>query len=153
MRRWTDPGTCDELTVLVVPSDQRFRLFSMAHDQHGHQGVERTYHILRQRCYWPGLLEDVTAWVQQCARCQPAKKSAVAIRQRSGHLIASQPLEVLALDFLTVDQASDGTEHVLTMTHVLTMIHAWTMIDPNVKITWKSRVQQMYLQGKYYATI
>ena len=120
MRRWTDPGTCDELTVLVVPSDQRFRLFSMAHDQHGHQGVERTYHILRQRCYWPGLLEDVTAWVQQCARCQPAKKSAVAIRQRSGHLIASQPLEVLALDFLTVDQASDGTEHVLTMTDVFT---------------------------------
>ena len=29
-------------------------------------------------------------------------------------------MEVLALDFLTVDQASDGTKHVLTMTDEFT---------------------------------
>ena len=120
MRRWTEPGTREVLLIPVIPADRRRELFCMAHDQHGHQGAERTYQILRRRCYWPGLLEDVTVWVRQCARCQPAKRAAIPIFQPPGHLTASQPLEILALDYLTLDEASDGTEHVLTMTDVFT---------------------------------
>ncbi|KAL8565848.1 hypothetical protein ACOMHN_057274 [Nucella lapillus] len=38
----------------------------------------------------------------------------------SGHLLASRPLEVLAIDFTKLDQASDGREDVLVMTDVFT---------------------------------
>ena len=41
-----------------------------------------------------------------------------ATNTTSGHLIASRPLEVLAIDFTKLDQASDGRENVLVMTDV-----------------------------------
>lgn len=40
---------------------------------HGHQGVDRTLELLRQRCCWPGMLADVQSWCQTCERCQVAK--------------------------------------------------------------------------------
>ncbi|MCB4745566.1 MAG: transposase family protein, partial [Sulfurovum sp.] len=43
-----------------------------------------------------------------------------ATNTTSGHLIASRPLEVLAIDFTKLDQASDGRENVLVMTDVFT---------------------------------
>ena len=43
-----------------------------------------------------------------------------ATNTTSGHLIASHPLEVLAIDFTKLDQASDGRENVLVMTDVFT---------------------------------
>lgn len=29
------------------------------HQHHGHQGVECTLELVRQRCYWPGMSVDV----------------------------------------------------------------------------------------------
>ena len=43
-----------------------------------------------------------------------------ATNTTSGDLIASRPLEVLAIDFTKLDQASDGRENVLVMTDVFT---------------------------------
>ena len=43
-----------------------------------------------------------------------------ATNTTSGYLIASRPLEVLAIDLTKLDQASDGRENVLVMTDVFT---------------------------------
>jgi len=37
-----------------------------------------------------------------------------------GHLLASKPIEVLAIDFTVLEPATDGTENVLVMTDVFT---------------------------------
>ena len=120
MRHWMEPGTKVKQLVVVAPISERKRLFQLAHSRHGHQGAERTYQLLRRRCFWPGMLDDVSEMVKRCERCQPAKKATIGVRQQRGHIIANQPLEILALDFLTVDQAADGTEHLLVMTDVFT---------------------------------
>ena len=120
MRRWTDNETREETNVVVLPESQRETVLQFAHDRHGHQGSERTYQLLRRRCYWPKMLDDVLGYCSRCQRCQPAKKPANPIQQNMGHLTASQPLEVLALDFLKLDRASNGIEDVLVVTDVFT---------------------------------
>ena len=43
---------------------------------------------------------------------------APALRTTSSHLLASRPLEILAIDFTKLDTASDGRENVLVLTDV-----------------------------------
>ena len=54
---------------LLVPEVLRDVLLESAHDKWGHQGFVRTYALLKQRCYWPGMNHSVKRHVQACAEC------------------------------------------------------------------------------------
>lgn len=48
---------------LVTPEVLQGTLLRLCHDQSGHQGAERTLHLLRRRAYWPNMhldIEDTT---------------------------------------------------------------------------------------------
>ena len=107
-----------KLDVPVIPINRRTEVINLAHHQHGHQGSERTLKLLRRRCYWPNMAIDISEAVHHCTRCQEAKKPGNKVFQPEGHLTATQPLEIVAIDFLTLDKASDGREDVLVLTDV-----------------------------------
>lgn len=74
----------------------------------GHQGIERKQKLLRQRCFWVGMHEDVEQWVKQCQRCVLTKLPQPKIRSPMKPFLASRPLEVVAVDFTLLKPASDG---------------------------------------------
>ena len=82
----------------------------------GHQGSERTLALVRRRCYWPGMTNDVTNYCRRCERCVICKAPLPKVRPPIGSLIASRPLQILAIDYSKLDKASDGREDVLVMT-------------------------------------
>ena len=88
------------------------------HQDHGHQGIERTMELVRQRCYWPGMSTDIKQWVQTCERCQVAKDSGSVPHSFMGHLLASQPNEIVAIDFTLLEPSRNGLENVLVLTDV-----------------------------------
>lgn len=91
---------------------------AQVHQGHGHQGVERTLELLRQRCYWPGMTSDATQWCRECERCQVAKDARTGASSFMGHLLASSPNEILAIDFTLLEPSQNGLENVLVMTNV-----------------------------------
>ena len=107
--------------VAIIPSSMVPRVLQLAHDDCGHQGSERTYQILARRCYFPNMLTAVQEHCRKCERCQRAKR-ATALAQIPGHLSASRPFEVVAMDFLTIEPDRNGREHVLVLTDVFTKI-------------------------------
>ena len=115
-RRLQDPqrGTVEQL---VLPSTLKPDVLASLHDNMGHQGLDRTTELLRARVYWPGMFGEVRSYIHACQRCTMGRKPAT--NTTSGHLIASRPLEVLAIDFTKLDQASDGRENVLVMTEAV----------------------------------
>ncbi|MGH0176852.1 UNVERIFIED_CONTAM: hypothetical protein FKN15_073716 [Acipenser sinensis] len=44
---------------LLLPEILKKEVLTSLHDDHGHQGVERTMHLIRQRVFWPGMGKDV----------------------------------------------------------------------------------------------
>ena len=106
--------------LVVLPKSHRQVAIQLAHDRTGHQGSERTAALLRLRCYWPRQDDDVAEYVRTCRGCQISKRPTDPINRKPGHLTASEPLEVLAMDFLTLDKAANGTENVLVFTDVFT---------------------------------
>ena len=103
---------------VLVPAALKDKVLTEVHQNHGHQGVGRTLELLRQRCYWPGISSDVRRWCQTCERCQVAKDSGPPVRALMGHLLASEPNEILAMDFTLLESTHNGIENVLVMTDV-----------------------------------
>ena len=89
------------------------------HDKLGHQGVDRTTAILRQRCYWRNMDRDIDLHIKNCSRCILAKGGRQT-KPTMGSLLANKPLEVLAIDFTTLEKATSGVENVLVLTDVFT---------------------------------
>ena len=108
-RHLQDPqrGTVEQL---VLPSAMKADVLAFFHNNMGHQGLDRTIRLLRARIYWPGMFGKVQGYIDACARCTMGQKPST--NTTSGHLVASRPLEVLAIDFTKLDQASDGRENV-----------------------------------------
>lgn len=116
-RRVLRPDGGEQQHQLVLPEALREEVLQQLHHGHGHQGVERTTELVRQRCYWPGMYKQVKQWCYHCQRCIMAKPMQSAAHAPMGHLLASKPNHILAIDF-TLDRSRDGREHVLIMTDV-----------------------------------
>lgn len=57
----THVGECH---LLLLPACLKEPVLESVHDCMGHQGIERTRNLLRQRCFWVGMYEDVEQWVK-----------------------------------------------------------------------------------------
>lgn len=112
------PPSRQTVHQLLLPKALQAEVLTSLHDNHGHQGAERTTALVRERCYWPNMHTDIDQWCKECERCTIAKAVRPTVRTFMGHLTASRPLEVVAIDFTTLEKASDGREHVLVVTDV-----------------------------------
>ena len=116
-RRVQDPneGALDQMLLLKVLHST---VLNSLHDQAGHQGSERTWALLKHRCYWPTMKTDITEHCSKCERCVIAKAPQPKIRPPIGSLLAERPLEILAIDYTVLEKSSCGKENLLVMTDV-----------------------------------
>lgn len=58
-RQCYHPQGGEAFLQLLLPTSLKTMVMQQLHDEHGHQGVERTTELVRKRCFWPGMCEDV----------------------------------------------------------------------------------------------
>ena len=104
---------------LLLPTSLHEQVMQTLHDDLGHQSPEKTIAVARTRCYWIGMMGDVTTYCRQCSRCALAKEGR-KLHTTMGSLIANKPLDVVAMDYTLLDRSSSGLENVLVMTDVFT---------------------------------
>lgn len=119
-RRVFRPDGGEEVQQLILPDCLKGEVLQQLHQNHGHQGIERTTELVKQRCYWPGMGEDIKQWCQQCKRCVVAKHTQPQTRAPMTHLLAARPNQILAIDFSFLEPSRDGREQVIVMTDVFT---------------------------------
>ena len=109
-----------EYHQLVLPQRYHKKILQSLHNDLGHQGIDRTLDLLRERVYWPTMTQDASSWVKQCRRCQVAKGNYNIPKPKFGHLITHNPLDLVCLDFTKVDPSKGVKENVLVMTDAFT---------------------------------
>ena len=62
-----------ELKQFLLPDTLKEKVITSLHDDMGHQGLERSLQLIRERCYWPKMYSDVENWIKNCERCTLAK--------------------------------------------------------------------------------
>ena len=85
------------------------------HDDIGHLGIERTLSLLTDHFYWPNQTKDVEQYIQTCPRC--LKFKAVPDRVELTPILATRPLELVHIDFLTIESGkTDKDINILVVT-------------------------------------
>lgn len=136
-----------ECLQVLLPTCLVELVLESVHDQMGHQGVERTLALLKPRCYWIGMYDAVEKWVKSCQRCVLAKMPQPKIQAPWTPFLASQPLEVVAMDFTILEPASDGRENVLVVTDVFTKFsQAFPTRDQKADTTAKILLKEWILK-------
>ena len=87
---------------LVLPLPYRRKAIEYCHDKMGHLGLEKTLELVRERFFWPGLTRDVEKYLSVCSRCL-CRKVLANDRAPLGHLHSTQPMEMLCIDYLTLE--------------------------------------------------
>ncbi|XP_038124076.1 uncharacterized protein LOC119771905 isoform X2 [Cyprinodon tularosa] len=81
----------------------------------GHLGIDRTLDLVRTRFYWPRMATDIEQKVKTCDRCirrkTPPEKAASLVNIATTH-----PLELVCMDFLSLEPDSSNTSNILVMT-------------------------------------
>uniref|UniRef100_A0A3P9ITK5 Gypsy retrotransposon integrase-like protein 1 n=1 Tax=Oryzias latipes TaxID=8090 RepID=A0A3P9ITK5_ORYLA len=100
---------------LVLPPNLRPAVLKALHNDMGHMGVERTLDLVRQRFFWPRMAADVDQTIKTCDRCVRRK----ALPERAAPLVnirTCRPLELLCMDFLSLEPDSANTKDILVLT-------------------------------------
>ena len=82
----------------------------------GHLGQDRTVASCQERFFWPGMTSDIAGYIAQCQRCIRAKAPHLPHCAPLESIITSQTMEVVALDFLTLEDGPGGVANVLVIT-------------------------------------
>ena len=72
--------------------------------------MERTLGLLQERFFWPKMATDITVYIRTCKRFTHFMLPQERAEMKT--IIASYPLELIHLDFLTIEAKSDSNKNV-----------------------------------------
>ncbi|RXN10943.1 Retrovirus-related Pol polyprotein from transposon 412 [Labeo rohita] len=116
---------------LVLPEEYHSDVLRHLHDDLGHMGIDRTLDLVRNRFYWPKMASDVEHKIRTCGRCirrkVPPEKAAPLV-----NITTNRPLQLVCMDFLTLELDHSNTKDVLVITDHFTK-YALAVPTPNQK--------------------
>ena len=105
----------ESVKVLCLPKALQEYVFRAYHDDLGHQGRERTSSLIKRRFFFPGLEQFVRWKVQHCGRCI-RRKTAPTKAAELVTITSSAPMELICIDYLSLECSKGGFENILVIT-------------------------------------
>ncbi len=100
---------------LVLPEKHKSTVLRELHDEMGHQGVDRTTSLIRDRFYWPYMQREIEEYVMRRCVCLKHKKPCHETRAPLTNIVTTQPFELVSVDFLHLDKCKGGYEYILVI--------------------------------------
>ena len=114
-KTYTDNSSSKKIQwQLVVCKAYRSRALAGCHDDVGHQGRMRTLSLLRERFFWSGMQAEAMQHVLKCTRCLRRKTPSHVAPLQPIHV--TQPLELVHMDYLSLEPSKGNIENVLVIT-------------------------------------
>uniref|UniRef100_A0A8C4TAC5 Gypsy retrotransposon integrase-like protein 1 n=1 Tax=Erpetoichthys calabaricus TaxID=27687 RepID=A0A8C4TAC5_ERPCA len=104
-----------ERQQLVLPNKYRRMVVKALHDDCGHLGIECTTELVKDRFFWPKMTLEIEQYVKNCGRCIARKTipTRVSVLHR---ITSSGPMDLVCIDFLSIEPDSRGIANVLVIT-------------------------------------
>lgn len=100
---------------LVIPKKLKMEVLQGLHDTMGHPARDRTISLVRDRFYWPNMYQEIEEYVSNCHRCLKRKAHTKQVAPLV-NIKTTQPLELVCVDFTTLETSKGGYQHILVIT-------------------------------------
>ncbi|KAK7909563.1 hypothetical protein WMY93_014247 [Mugilogobius chulae] len=143
--RITKRQTGDDVAQLVLPKQYHDVVLRSIHNESGHLGTERTLDLLRKRFFWPKMSQDAEQHIKNCGECilrkTPAQRAATL------HQISSSgPMDLVCIDFLSMETDSKGLSNVLVVTdHFTRYAQAFPTKNQTSQTVAKTLVEKFFV--------
>lgn len=115
LHRVSTGRTGEKTHQLVLPAKFKAVVLKSMHNDLGHLGVERVTDMIKSRFFWPKMSTDVEQYVRNCGECVLRKtpcQRAAPLHQ----IVSSGPMDLVCIDFLSMEPDSRGVSNVLVIT-------------------------------------
>ena len=103
-----------EVNELLLPEVYHDIALSGLHDEACHQGRGRTLSLVKSRFFWPGMDGDIEN-IKNCPRCI-RRKTRVPTSVKLVTVDSSYPMDLVCMDFLSLEMSTGGYENILVIT-------------------------------------
>lgn len=97
---------------LVLPSSYKKTTLNGLHNDTGHPGHDQILSLAWEQFWWYGTGYIIEQWIKECPRC--LRRKSAGIRELLDN-ITSWPLELVCMDFLSLETSSSGYQHILVI--------------------------------------
>jgi len=108
---------------LVVPEAMIGDVLQTCHDDisGAHLGVNKTWHKVSNKFYWPTMMQDIEEWIGSCPICA-ARKNPQSSKGPLGSIThPEKPFDTIGIDFLgPLTETNEGNRYVLVITDYAT---------------------------------
>ena len=106
--------------ALAIPRYWHVTVLVEAHNKLSHQGVNRTYHLIKWQYYWKGMNKDICKYITTCALCK-REKARTQIYPLQMMDIPDKPFDKIAIDLVPdLNVYTSGNQCILTIIDHLT---------------------------------
>jgi transposase InsO family protein len=138
----SQPGD-DVIRRIVVPSHRRQAVLEKSHSDLGHLGRDKTLSVAKDRYFWPGLTKDLEEFIKTCPRCLRAKAPHLPERAPLCSIVTTHPLELVCMDFMSLETSTGGYKHILVITdHFTKYACAYPTRSQHASVVAKILVEQ-----------
>ena len=112
--RWVTDEKGMAWQQLVLPRSHRLRAIVGLHDEVSHAGLQTTLRLARQRFFWPYMASNIETHIDSCERCFRRKAKPQKAPMES--IKTSFPLQLVCIDFLSLEPDAKGIKDILVIT-------------------------------------
>lgn len=136
---------------LVVPSDDRFRIFVKCHNDplSSHGGYFKTADRIKREYYWPSMDSDIRKFVRECVVCNEIKPSNLNQVSPMGNFReTTRPWEAVSIDFVgPLPRSKSGFSFILLVSDMFSkFVHLQPLRSATSQSTIKCLEEHIFLQ-------
>ena len=121
-------------------------MLSLAHDHLGHNGISRTYAMVRRLYFWKGMKLSITKYIKNCNIYQ--KRNLQIVPYAKLHFDAATfPMEFISMDLIGEFYPPSKSGHKCALT-LICMLTGYVFCIP-LKTKQASEVVQAYIDNVY----
>lgn len=130
-------------TQILVPRSHQAAAMRGVHEDLFHTHFEDAIHHARRRFYWPYMATHLERHIKRCERC--IRRSARTQRAPMATITTSSPMELLSIDFLTIEVKGKKQDILVVMDHFTKFAQAICTGDQKARTVAKALWDNVFM--------